>query len=417
MAGPASAIQGLWRTAVPRSVRTMAQPLSLQLALSSVRGALASGEPPAKPGPLVVSGLIAEAKGVSEAARLTIRGIASAGYPATALDLRLLLNERSAYDAVLPPGEGGVWLIHANAPEGLKALARLAPARWLGRYRIGYWAYELPAVPPLWVAASKSFHEIWAPSRFVADALKASGITTPIRVMPHPVATGESSPAARRARFAIPTDAFATLAMGDLDSSATRKNLIGAIEIYRRAFPVDDGKKILLLKTQSSQAHPRFRAEAETAIAGRRDIIVISDTLSRPELRQLIVSCDVLLSPHRSEGFGLALAEAFLMGIPALATNWSGNLDFMVDLPELLIFSRQTSVRDRHGVYRGTKLTWAEPDADDAAAKLQALSADPAMRQNLAAKGRAAVESLSAAWNRKQLDATALGRLILQQGR
>lgn len=411
---PLRIARGLWRVAVPHSVRAMAQPLSQRLALSSVRRALAKHRSPAKPGPLIVSGLINESKGVSEGARLTISALRSAGYPLVALDLRLLLQARSAAEAALPEkGEGGVWLIHANAPEALKALARLDPAQWVGRHRIGYWAYELPVTPPLWAAASKAFHEIWAPTRFVAEALEASGVDVPIRVMPHPVATLERPVKADRAAFLIPRDAFAVLAMGDLHSSATRKNLLGAIAIYLRAFPASDGKSVLILKIQSGDAHPAFRAQAETAMAGRKDIVLIADTLSRRDVQRLIASCDALLSPHRSEGFGLTLAEAFLMGVPALATGWSGNLDFMRDMPELLIKSTLVPVRDPHGVYQNANLQWAEPDADDAAAKLCTLASNPELRRRLAIRGAAAVQQLSGAWARTELDATALGRLVL----
>jgi glycosyltransferase involved in cell wall biosynthesis len=410
---PLKTARGLWRAAVPQSVRALAQPLSLRLALFRVRRALANHEPPVQPGPLVVSGLINETKGVSEAARLTMRALSAARYPLVGHDLRTLLNARSTAEAALPvAGAGGVWLIHVNAPEGLKALARLSPTQWLGRYRIGYWAYELPVAPTLWRSASHAFHELWAPSRFVADALKASGVDVPIRVMPHPVAIDERLPTRDRARFLMPRDAFAVLAMGDLHSSATRKNLLGAIAVYRRSFPTPDGKSVLILKTQSSDAHRDFRAQAETAIAGRKDIMLVADTLSRFELRGLLASCDVLLSPHRSEGFGLALAEAFQMDVPALATGWSGNLDFMSDLPELLIDSTLVPVRDLHGVYGRSGLQWAEPDLADAASKLCALANDPALRQRLAAKGRAAVERLSTPWSRRALDATVLGRLV-----
>jgi glycosyltransferase involved in cell wall biosynthesis len=411
---PLKTARSLWRAVAPHGVRSMAQPLSLQLALSSVRRSLSDHATASKPGPLLVSGLINETKGVSEAARLTINALKAAGYPVIPLDLRLLLQARSAAEAALPlDGDGGVWLIHANAPEALKALARLNPAHWRGRYRIGYWAYELPVAPPLWVAASKAFHEIWVPSRFVADALEASGVGVPIRVMPHPVATGERLLKPDREAFLIPRDAFAVLAIGDLRSSATRKNLLGAIDIYRRTFPSPDPKSVLVLKTQSDDAHPAFRAQAEAAAGGRRDIVFITQTLSQSDVRRLIASVDVLLSPHRAEGFGLALAEALLAGVPALATGWSGNLDFMCDLPELLIKNAMVAVSDPKGVYRSAGLMWAEPDIDDAVVKLGALARDPALRRHLAIRGGAAVERLSHSWAQSELDATALGRLVL----
>ena len=42
----------------------------------------------------------------------------------------------------------------------------------------------------------------------------------------------------------------------------------------------------------------------------------------------LIHCCDVYVSLHRAEGFGLGMAEAMKMGKAVIATNYSGNTDF-----------------------------------------------------------------------------------------
>jgi glycosyltransferase involved in cell wall biosynthesis len=120
-------------------------------------------------------------------------------------------------------------------------------------------------------------------------------------------------------------------------------------------------------------------------------------------MRRLIASCDVVLSPHRSEGYGLALAEAFLAGVPALATGWSGNVDFMGSLSELLIDHTMIPVRDPAGVYRASAQLWAEPDLDDGARKLKALHADPVRRAELARLGMEVVRSQMASWSHESL--------------
>jgi glycosyltransferase involved in cell wall biosynthesis len=405
--------KAIWRNLAPRSLRSLAQPVVAHLAQRRVDIALSSLEAPHAPGPLVVSGLLSESKGVSEAARLTIAGLEAAGFSPTAHDLRRTLEIGPGAGGALPvTAPGGVWIVHVNAPEATHALAYLDAEAWRGRYRIGYWAYELPRIPASWVKAARAFHEIWAPSRFVADAIRDSGVSVPVRVMPHPVAAAPPGPKPDRARYGVPPDAFAVLAMGDLHSSATRKNLVGAIDIYRRAFPTDDGCARLVLKVQSSEAHPQFAAMASKASGGRSDIIFVTETLERSAMHALIASADVLLSPHRAEGFGLPLAEALLMGVPALATGWSGNADFMADLPELSIASRLVPVRDPSGIYRAPGLSWAEPDAGDAAAKLRALADSCELRVRLAAQGKRAVEAQLGAWSHAALMATALGPLV-----
>ena len=205
---------------------------------------------------------------------------------------------------------------------------------------------------------------------------------------------------------------FSVLAMGDLKSSAARKNLLGAIDIYKRAFPKVDPTTRLILKVQSDDSHPEFRSAANAMASGRGDIFVRAEKLRDGEVSQLIASSSVLLSPHRSEGFGLTLAEAFLAGVPALATGWSGNLDFMSDVPELLIRHTLVPVRDPSGIYCAPGQRWADPDLDDAAAKLRSLANSPSLRRALAERGKTAVDALSAPWTRDALLTTAIGKYL-----
>lgn len=393
-----------WRALLPVGLRRQAQPLLGVWATARVRGAIRRSPVSAAPGPLVVSGLINETKGVSEGARLTLAGLRAGGLSVVGHDLREVLGAGPGGRARLPQTTpGGIWLIHANAPEAIRALAYLDPAEWLSRRRIGYWAYELPRLPADWARAAPAFDEIWVPSRFVADAARAAGVATPVRVMPHPVAEGFAAGRADRARFGLNEGVFTVLAMGDVASSVTRKNLDGAAAIYRAAFPADDGRSRLVLKVQGASDDPQFAALARAMTAGRSDVTIIAETLETQAMRDLMASCDVLLSPHRAEGFGLAPAEAFLSGLPALATGWSGNLDFMSGMDELLIAHRLVPVRDASGVYRQAGQSWAEPDIADAAAKLQRLAQDSDLRDRLAQAGSARVKALSDVWSRENL--------------
>lgn len=404
---PGVTLRRTWRALVPPGLRKYGQGAAIALAQRRVDAALARGEPAPSPGPLIVSGFIHGTKGVSRAARLTIEGLRAADMPLTAHDLEALFTSGDA-TANLPVAQpGGVWLMHVNAPEAIAAMSRISSASWLGRYRIGYWAYELPRAPQQWVKAAEAFHEIWAPSQFVADALTNSGVRKPVRVMPHPVVLGPP-PFAHNPN----SGDFIVLAMGDLRSSATRKNLIGAINIYKRAFPELAPSRQLILKVQSDDAHPEFLRAALAAAQGRGDIVFRTGSLNDTEIAQLVAAASVVLSPHRSEGFGLTLAEAFLSGVPALATGWSGNVDFMAQTPELLIRHMMTPVRDAAGIYRAAGLQWAEPDVGDAADKLLTLFQSQELRRLLAERGRAAVQDQLKAWSREALDEMPFGKLV-----
>jgi glycosyltransferase involved in cell wall biosynthesis len=400
-----------WRLTAPTAVRRSAQPVIRRILERRVVAALRYSSADTAPGSLVVSGLFSEAKGVSQGARLSLAAFRAAGLAPIEHDLRHLFNRSGASERGLPTAQpGGVWFVHVNAPEAIHALGRLHPKSWQDRYRIAYWAYELPRVPQEWVRASQAFHEIWAPSEFVVAALRSSGVKIPVRLMPHPVALGAPPAKPDRPAFGIPSDAFVVLTLADLHSSAARKNLIGAIDIYKLAFPSADSAR-LIVKVREDAAHPVFLSQARQAAYGRPDISFMTGNLSSGEMRGLIASSSLVLSPHRAEGFGLSLAEAFLSGVPALATGWSGNADFLTDLPELSIRYSLVPVRDAYRVYRARGQLWAEPDVDDAVTKLRTLAGSPDLRTRAALKGRKAIEGMSLPWSREALLAMPLGRL------
>lgn len=405
-----SPLRAAWRALLPPRVRRLAQPALAHLAGRKVMRALRDASPSHQPGPLIVSGLLAEAKGISRAAHLTIAGLREAGFDPIAHDLRPLLSlggGRAPEATFARPG--GVWLLHVNAPEAIRALAALPPEMWKGRYRIGYWAYELSRIPADWVRASQAFDELWAPSRFVADAMRASGVTTPIRVMPHPVGfeiTGANVP--------VSDAPFTALAMGDFASSAERKNLAGAIDIYTRAFRDPAAGQRLIIKTHSGASSPEAAHAIARLAEARPDISIIDRALPHADVMQLIASSNVLLSPHRAEGYGLPLAEALLLGVPVLATGWSGNVDFMATAPELLIEHTMIPVADPNGVYRMKDAQWAAPSIDDAVAKLRALQASPELRKRLVAAAQAALREQLSAWSADALADTSLARLALR---
>jgi glycosyltransferase involved in cell wall biosynthesis len=94
---------------------------------------------------------------------------------------------------------------------------------------------------------------------------------------------------------------------------------------------------------------------------------------------------DIVLSLHRSEGFGLGLAEAMLLRKPVIATGWSGNMTFMNKESAALVDYRLIPAHDRRDVYFGA--SWADPDQAVAAAHLRRLADDASARTALGARG------------------------------
>ena len=94
--------------------------------------------------------------------------------------------------------------------------------------------------------------------------------------------------------------------------------------------------------------------------------MLIDSVQSREESYGLLNACDAYVSLHRSEGFGLTMAEAMFFGKPVIATGYSGNLDFMSADNSILIPYEKTPLLRDYMVYRKGSF-WAEPSIAAAA--------------------------------------------------
>lgn len=113
--------------------------------------------------------------------------------------------------------------------------------------------------------------------------------------------------------------------------------------------------------------------------------------MEKPRLNALIRLCDVYVSLHRSEGFGLVMAEAMALGTPVVATAWSANTEFMTGQTACLVDCTLVPVQDQYE-YEDDAFRWAEADAQQAAAYLKRLHEDRAFYQEKAACGKAWIE-------------------------
>jgi glycosyltransferase involved in cell wall biosynthesis len=167
---------------------------------------------------------------------------------------------------------------------------------------------------------------------------------------------------------------FVFLHSFDYLSVVARKNPIGVIEAYRRAFtPADE--TALVIKSINAKARPDDHAAVRFAARGRDDIVLADARLDAPQNASLIAGADCIVSLHRSEGFGLNLADALALGRPVIATGYGGNLEFMADLPEWLVPYRMVDVGPGQHPYP-SDARWADPDLDAAAAIMRAIRDD-----------------------------------------
>jgi len=256
------------------------------------------------------------------------------------------------------------------------------------KYVISYSVWELPRIPPDWQRNLRFVHEVWCPSNFAANAFRTA-TDKPVHVVPHSV-----DPPTRitpdRPRFGIAPSAFAVLTAVHLSSGLTRKNPLAAIAAFRSAFG-DSSRAVLLVKVSQDATYPDRLRVIQRAAQGAPNVRILQDTHSDADYWRLLQSIDAVLSLHRSEGFGLVPAQAMSIGKVAIATGWSGNMDYMNSKNSLPVDYSLVPVSDPEGNYTTDGQQWAEPDIEHAATLLQRAENDKALRRQL---GEAAVRTI-----------------------
>ena len=344
-------------------------------------------EPGADPEGVNLIGYLKAEMGLGQGARLYARALEAAGLP-HALVSTAVGNASRHRDRTLDGRLSGqpvynVDLVHVNAEQLPLLHAVLPKETWDRRYRIGVWLWELEDLPESWRGAFDLVDEVWTPSDFTTAAV-AKVSPVPVRTVPYGV-VAEPAPGRTRASFGLPEDAFLFLSMYDARSFAARKNPEGAVDAFLRAFGPEDVSVGLVVK--ANQASRADLAALRRRIGGARNVRIVRGTLARGDVDALISCCDAVLGLHRSEGFGLVLAEAMLLGKPVVATGWSGNLEFMDEGTACLVAYRLEPVGGAYP-HAAPGARWAEPDLDDAARWMRRLATDAVFRARIAAAGQ-----------------------------
>ncbi|MFP5487935.1 MAG: glycosyltransferase family 4 protein, partial [Acidimicrobiia bacterium] len=260
-----------------------------------------------------------------------------------------------------------------------------------GRRLIGFWHWDVEHVPERVASEMRHFDQLWVLNEYTERTLSAVPGAPPVRSLPLPVPEPTVS-GATRADLGLPTDRQVVLVTFDHLGVTERKNPLGAIEAFRRAFPTPSPTgPLLVVKTMNAEQRLVEHERIRFAARGRDDIVVVDRLLPKADQMALVAHADVLLSLHRAEGLGLHLVEAMWLGTPTIATRYSGNLSFMDDENSMLVDARLVPVERGEGFFP-PEARWAEPDVDQAAEHLRRVLAEPDLAQRLRVAGRRRME-------------------------
>ena len=282
---------------------------------------------------------------------------------------------------------GGIDVFVINGDEIAPVLNHLGPRRRPADRSIAFVAWELPIYPAPWASQLASFDDVWVHSAFVRDAVGGATNRLPQVILG---ATGVSvRPFLGRRYFGLPESSFVFLVAFDLRSFVERKNPLAAVKAFVRLCqtrPTLDTTLVVKVSgaTDRPAAATAFREALaqQTPDAGLCRVILLERELTDTETKNLVRCSDAFLSLHRSEGFGRFLAEAMLLGKPVIATNYSGNVDFMTPEVACLVGYHLIPVApDAYPFWEGQ--VWADPDTEEAAHWMRKITDDSRWRRAL----------------------------------
>lgn len=261
-------------------------------------------------------------------------------------------------------------------------------------YVIAFVVWESLQLDARWANILSVFDELWIPSTYSQDIfLRHCDI--PVRCIPHPVEVPQGIQA-QRARWGFNAQDVVFCFAFNGESATFRKNPFGFLDAFERAFGRHHPRAKCVLKITNLPAQSPLTQALRARIAQIGGQL-IEASLSRTAMFELIASCDVLVSLHRGEGFGMFIAEGMALGKACIATGYSGNMMFMngansvpIDYQLRPLTEADFYLPNGEPILCSYELgsLWAEPNLDHAAQAMQTLFADAELRAQIGTKAR-----------------------------
>ena len=344
--------------------------------------------PPPKPGSVLLIGYIDAQLGLGQSLRGLALALSRTTVPFGIYPLSSGVEGRRSmpympeqYDMATPHA---VNIVEVAVSELLTVLAEVGQAHFDRSYNVLRTYWELSQAPREWRPLLDGVDELWVPDAFVGASFRPIFDRT-ITIVPPCVDPEPPEPSTVRP-FGLAQGVFYFIFSFDYFSFPQRKNPLGVIRAFRRAFPDNPQVGLIIKSTASAEHYPELRNEMRVIAQDDSRIRLIDEELTRREMLALLAAADCYVSLHRSEGFGLGMAEAMALGKPVIGTDYSGSTDFLREDTSYPVPYTLTPVRPHEYLHTEGQV-WAEPDEAACAEAMTRVVGNPA---EVAAKTAAA---------------------------
>ncbi len=266
-------------------------------------------------------------------------------------------------DCISFSGDADLVIVHLN-PDGWYGVLSDEHRTIMAKARkiVGAWVWETQKIPENWYPGFDQVDAIWAPSQYCAEVY-AKSAKVPIEVVPYfiaarPPTVDHATSQAMRDEFGISRDQRIILYCFDGASYLVRKNPAGLIKAFADSGLARDGW-VLILKTKNLFDSPSQGRKLQDQAFQTPGVLLIDRSFDSAMMDVLMNIADIYASPHCSEGFGMTIAEAMVLGKTAVATDYGGSRDFLDDKCGFPVPYALHTLTEDYGHYtRGT--VWAD---------------------------------------------------------
>jgi glycosyltransferase involved in cell wall biosynthesis len=225
-----------------------------------------------------------------------------------------------------------------------KVYGMVAPLHYdWARYKFLFTMMETRALHPHFVERCNCADELAVPSHWCKEMFRESGVTKPMRVVPLGVDTSVFTPDAEPLGFSSDLKDFVFISVFGW---SMRKGYDVLVRAFFEEFTGRDDVSLLIMSRYYGSTDESKKKKIREDIAkiaslvdnpSKPHVLLFGDTLSERMMPRLYASahCYVLIS--RGEGFGLPFCEAAACGLPVIASDYSGQTDFLDDENSYLV--------------------------------------------------------------------------------